>query len=370
LKILWLTWKDRDHPQSGGAEVVNEELAARLAADGHDVVFITAGFKNYRPNVTRRGFRIVRVGSRYTTYLAAPVEYFRRWRHWPDLVIDECNTMPYFARLYTGRPTLMFFHMLCREIWFYQFPQPLSTIGWLLEPLYLRLLPKRAIAMSDSTKRDLLRHGFRTPDVHVISEGITTKPVQDLTKIKKFSNPTILSFGTIRPMKRTLHQIKAFELAKLHIPDLTLKVAGDASTRYGRQVLDYIARSPHSADIEYVGRPTDEQRLQLMQRAHLILQTSIKEGWGLTVTEAASQGTPAIVYHADGLRDSVRHDRTGLITPPNPQAMATAITELLADPKRYDSVRHAAWEWSKEITFDRSYQDFLSVLSLSSTTSS
>lgn len=40
MKILWLTWKDRSHPRSGGAEVVNEEIAKRLARDGHEVVFL------------------------------------------------------------------------------------------------------------------------------------------------------------------------------------------------------------------------------------------------------------------------------------------------------------------------------------------
>jgi hypothetical protein len=40
VKILWLTWKDKKHPQAGGAEVVNEELAKHLAGDGHEVLFL------------------------------------------------------------------------------------------------------------------------------------------------------------------------------------------------------------------------------------------------------------------------------------------------------------------------------------------
>src|SRR4051812_18966111 len=123
MNIIWFNWKDHDHPQAGGAEVVNEELAARLAADGHSVTFLTAGFPGAAPRVSRRGFTVIRTGSRYTSYLTA-WRYYRRHRAKlaPHLVIDECNTMPYFAGWYAGRGvrTAHFIHMLCRRIWFYE----------------------------------------------------------------------------------------------------------------------------------------------------------------------------------------------------------------------------------------------------------
>lgn len=366
MKILWLTWKDRDNPLAGGAEVVNEELAGRLAADGHDVVFFVAGFPGAKPNLARHGFRIVRVGSRFTAYLAAVREYRARWQGWPDLVIDECNTMPFFARFYTAGRQVLFFHMLCREIWFYEFPQPLSTVGYLLEPLYLRLLSRSApiVTVSKSTQHDLERIGFKRHNLHLISEGIELTPAASLSSIKKFSEPTLLSLGSIRPMKRTLHQIKAFELAKQAHPKLKLLVAGDSSGRYGQKVLNYIASSRYSKDIKYLGKVTKDQKIELMQKAHLILVTSVKEGWGLIVTEANSQGTPAIVYDVDGLRDAVQPNQTGLITRPHPRALAAAAVSLLHEPDRYQQLRQAAWEWSKTITFDRSYADFKQALGI------
>jgi glycosyltransferase involved in cell wall biosynthesis len=90
--------------------------------------------------------------------------------------------------------------------------------------------------------------------------------------------------------------------------------------------------------------------------------TSIKEGWGLVVTEAAGQGTPAVVYDADGLRDSVRHAETGLVTDSNPQALAGGIKHLLTNESKYRELRRRAWEWSKSMTFDQSYNDFKKVV--------
>ena len=365
--IVWFNWKDRSNPLAGGAEVVNEELAKRLVADGHSVTFIVSGFPGAPATDTRDGFKIIRVGSRPTVYWAA-WRYYRAHKHelMPTLVIDETNTMPFFAGWYSGVRTIHFFHMLCREIWFYELPKPLAAIGWLAEPIYLRLL-KRApvITISESTRQDLIRQGFKAKDIHIISEGIELTPVENLDAVTKYPEPTVLSLGAMRSMKRTLDQIEAFDLAKATVPNLKLKVAGDSTGTYGSKVLARIATSKYHADIEVLGRVTPETKLELMQKSHAILVTSVKEGWGLIVTEAASQGTPAIVYNVDGLRDSVRDNVTGLVVrPATPAAMAAKIVELLQNPKEYERLRRQTRDWSREITFERSYSDFKEALGL------
>ncbi len=363
MKILWLTWKDRSNPLAGGAEVVNEELAKRLVARGHQVTFLVGGFVGGTPEEVRDGYRIIRVGSRFTVYLAA-YRYYRDHAAElaPDLVIDECNTMPFFAGWYTGKPTVLFFHMLCRRIWFYEFPQPLSILGWLAEPVYLRLLKRSpVVTISESSRRDLVRQGFDARDIHLISQGI--EPAAASLDAPKYAVPTLLSLGAMRAMKRTLHQIKAFELAKAKVPNLRLMVAGDATGSYGQRVLMAIRQSPYAADIEYCGRVSPAEKWELMQRCHAIMVTSVKEGWGLIVTEAASQGTPAVVYDVDGLRDSVRQGITGFIAERNtPRGLADQAVKLLSDPARYERLRAAGSEWSKTITFERSCDDFESIL--------
>lgn len=365
MKILWLTWKDGENPLAGGAEVVNEQLAKRLAADGHEVQFVVGGFAGAKPTAQRDGYTITRVGGRYSVYWHAMKHYKRELRNWPDLVIDEINTIPFFASLYVKQPVVLFVHQLCREIWFYQLPIPLGLIGYLLEPFYLWLLRNnRVITVSDSTEHDLLRYGFKADQIDIISEGIELTPVADLKKIKKFDQPTLLSLGSVRPMKRTIHQLRAFEIAKRSMPDLQFKIAGDASGVYGQQFLKAVAASPYAADIEYLGRVSQAQKVRLMQKSHAIAVTSVKEGWGLIVTEAASQGTPAAVYNIDGLRDSVRHEQTGFVTKRNtPEELARQVIVLLSNEKTYMTMRKSAWQWvTREITFERSYSQFIAQL--------
>jgi glycosyltransferase involved in cell wall biosynthesis len=221
------------------------------------------------------------------------------------------------------------------------------------------------ITESESTRKDLARFGFAPQRTHVFPVGIEMEPVSDLGDIEKFLEPTLLSLGALRAMKRTVHQIKAFDLAKKDLPGLKLLIAGSGAGRYEKKVMQALARSPHKEDIRYLGRISLEEKYELMRKSHLILVTSVKEGWGLIVTEAASQGTPAVVYDVDGLRDSVRDGFSGCICRVNsPQEMARMIVSSLHDQEDYDSMRENAWELSKAYTLERCYTVFSEILGL------
>jgi glycosyltransferase involved in cell wall biosynthesis len=361
MRIVWMSWKDREHPLRGGAEVVADNILRRLVADGHSVTLLTADYAGAKPF---DDMSVVRQGNRFTVYYHAWRHYQKHLRGQTDLVIDEMNTIPFFARWHAGAPTVLFVHQLARQIWFYQLPWFVGWIGYLAEPLYLYLLRKQpVITVSDSTKKDLMKYGFNDETIHIISEGIHLKRLRGMSSVKKFKQPTMLSHGTIRAMKRTLDQVKAFEIAKSTIPTLQLKISGDSNDPYGQEVLSYAARSPFAGDIEYMGRVSDEQKLELMQRSHFIAVTSVKEGWGLIVSEAASQGTPSVVYNVDGLRDSVQHNRTGVIVDDNtPAGLARGIQTLLGSPRKYEELRRSGWMASGKLTFKRCYQDFLSAV--------
>lgn len=364
MKILWLNWKDAGHPGAGGAEVVLHELCARLIADGHEVTLLTAAYSGAPRHEQIDGVQIIRVGAnRYLHPFVALGYYLRRMRGQFDIVIEVVNTAPYFVTLFKDRSKrLLFYHQLAREIWFHEAPFPINRLGYhVIEPAANFLLGRTrtpTLTVSDSTKRDLQRFGFDDNSISVVTQGSQLKPVANLAAFEKYARPTMLSLGAMRAMKCTLDQIKAFELAKQAIPDLQLKVAGDTGGAYGDKVLDAIAASPYKDDIECLGRVSTEKKLELMQKSHVIAVTSLKEGWGLIVTEASSQGTPAVVYDTDGLRDSVIDGQTGVITARTPAALAGGITKLLKNPTLYNTIRQQAWQKSKRHNFDQTYKDF------------
>lgn len=361
MKILWMTWKDLKHPHAGGAELINEQIAKRLARDGHEVILLVSGFPNGAVDEIIDGYRVIRGGNRFTVYWSAFRYYKKSLLGWADLVIDEMNTIPFFCKFYVKERNVLLAYQLCREIWFYQMRFPMNLIGYILEPIYLRLLNDRSvITESESAKNDMVRFGFASDRISVIPIGIAIKSVDELDGMQKHTRPTLLSLGAIRPMKRTLDQIKAFEIARNRIPNLQLKIAGSADSKYGKKVLGYIVTSQYAKDIEYLGAVDESTKTELMQRSYLIMVTSVKEGWGLIVTEANSQGTPAVVYNVDGLRDSVRLGETGwLATTNTPNGLAEKIVECWFNQEQYGRKKKEAWLWSRQLTLENCYQQFL-----------
>ena len=77
-------------------------------------------------------------------------------------------------------------------------------------------------------------------------------------------------------------------------------------------------------DVVFYGHIKDEVKYDLLRKAHLLLVPSVREGWGLVVTEANAMGTPVIAYDSPGLRDSVVDQKTGiLVKDKSPQNLLT-----------------------------------------------
>ena len=366
MHIVWLSWKDHAHPLAGGAELVKAELAKRLAADGHQVTIITDRYPGSATQEQYDGYTIVRVPN----WLRLGV-YWNAWRYYrrhytqtpPDIVIDEINTVPFLAFAY-ARPrwkrqakprVVVFAHQLARQIWFHEMFFPLSLVGYLLEPVYLWLMRRQpAIVVSESSKQDLCRFGFNPEQVFIIPEGITMQPA-DSIGVK--TNQSMLVLGAIRSMKQTLHAVQAFEIAKAKLPNLKLDIAGAPLGAYGQKVSAYVAASRYAADITLHGSVTPAQKQLLMRQTNIIVSTALKEGWGLTISEAASQGALPVVYDVDGLRDAVYRGKGGVLAKPQPAAMADAIVDALTND--HTAERQFAYQQSKKLTFDRSYEVFL-----------
>lgn len=364
MKILWFTWKDITHPEAGGAEFLGDTIASELVKDGHEVIILTMKYPGSSQEELHKGYKIIRVGNRYTVYWEAFRYYQKNLRGWADKIIEEINTIPFMTQWYTKEKRTLLIYQLCREIWFYQLIFPLSLIGYLVEPIYLWFLRNnKVLTESNSTKVDLMKYGFSASNISIFPIFTDMIPIKSLKDKKNYDRFTVLSLGAIRSMKRTLDQVKAYELAKAEIPELQMKIAGKSIGKYGQKVLEYIESSRYNKDIEYLGRVTREQKIELMHKSHIILVTSVKEGWGLIVTEAASQGTPAIVYDVDGLRDSVRNKE--FIVNPNQKSLSDQIMKYFNNQLNHTEYQEKLLNESSNYSNKRSYEAFKKVSFLS-----
>src|SRR3954471_16390649 len=108
MRILWMSWKDIEHPLAGGAEIVSSEIAKRLVSEGHEVIFLTSDFHGAPLRTTIDGYKVFRMGNRFSVYWQAHKFYKKNLRGWADLVIEEINTIPFFTKFYVKEPRVLF----------------------------------------------------------------------------------------------------------------------------------------------------------------------------------------------------------------------------------------------------------------------
>jgi len=351
-------WRDIKNPASGGAGRTTHELCKRWIQKGHHVTIFTSSFRNGKDCEVVDGYEIIRKGSLLTHYYYASLYYKKYFKGKYDVVIDQINTIPYFTPFYVKEaPIIVYIHQLCRKIWFYEMAFPVSLFGYLLEPFYLKLYKKYpAITVSESTKQDLLSLSFSK--VSVISNAIDFEPL--VTIPKKEDEPTIIFVGRLTKSKRPHHVIKTIYLLKNDMPNIKLWIIGEGY--FKKQLMLMAKKFKLENNVIFFGWLSPVKKIELLKKAHCICVPSVREGWGLIVSEANAVGTPAIVYNVPGLKDAVQNGFNGFLTTKNtPQSMATALIKFFKDKKLIENLSGNALCNSRRFSWDMSSEEFLKI---------
>jgi glycosyltransferase involved in cell wall biosynthesis len=357
LKILWFNWRCWLNPEMGGAEVFTYENANRWVKAGHEVTLFTSEFQNCRREEVVDGVKVVRAGGKYSVYWKAK-KYYRKYfsKEGYDVVIDEINTRPFLTPKFVnnGKKIIALIHQLAREYWFYETPFPINYIGYyFLEKRWLRnYVDVPTVTVSESTRQDLLDLGFK--EVFVVPEGLNFKPLDEVPE--KESYPVVAYVGRLKRAKRPDHAIKAFRIVKKRIPEAELWIIGDG---YFRKDLEKIAADR----VKFFGSLSDGKRRELVKRAWVLVNPSVREGFGLNVVEANALGTPCIAYDVAGLRDSVKNDETGLLAEArNVEDIADKMVMILKDEELRERLSGDALDYSRRFSWDESAEVFLKVI--------
>jgi glycosyltransferase involved in cell wall biosynthesis len=268
--------------------------------------------------------------------------------------VDEINTRPFNTPRYVEGEILALIHQLAMEFWIYETPFPLSLIGPFLERLWLRpyrMIP--TVTVSRSTKDDLARLGFR--EVYIVHNGLNVKPLSRLPE--KRAEPTIIYVGRMKRAKRPQDVIDAFRVVRKEVPDARLWMVGEG---YLREKLQQEA----GEGVVFYGYVERDHLRCLLTQAWVIAVPGVREGWGQVVTDANALGTPAVGYDIPGLRDSIVHGHTGILTSSTVHALAEALIRILTDHGLRRRLSLNALEWARKFDWDRSAQRFEEVVQL------
>ncbi len=361
-RILHLSWRSPGHPQRGGAEQVTHETLKRLVAAGHEVTLFSAMWPGAAEQEEIDGIRVLRAGAQWSVHLRA-----WRWarRHLDDFdyVVDEVNTIPFFTPGWVPEAKRrMFIHQTAREFWWKQTPglfKLIAPIGYVAEPCYLRLYRRtRALAMSPSTKAELVELGFAPDAVTVIPQSITFTRDSELEPVG--SPFRVIIVGRLEPAKHVEESISAFaELQRTH-QDAALDIVG-AGTPVYREALEAIVAERGLRNVTFHGRVDDARKLALMRAAHAHVFCSHREGWGLTVTEAAAVGTPTVGYAVPGVRDSIG-DAAWLAPKGDAVRVGALLLTMADDPALYEEARRSAWRRTEGLSYDATASAFWDAL--------
>ena len=358
-RVHLLAWRDLDDPEAGGSELHAHRIASLWADAGLDVTVRASAVAGRPPVIGRHGYRAIRKSGRYTVFPRTALSGLVARRGRPDGLVEVWNGMPFFSPLWARCTRVVFLHHVHAEMWGMTLPPLLARAGELIErriapPLYRRTA---VVTLSDSSRQEIVSMlGLPAARVSVVPPGVdpryTPGPGRSAT-------PLVLAVGRLVPVKRFPLLIEALAAARPHVPGLSAVIVGEGHAR--PEVEAAIRRAGAGDWIELAGAKSDDELLALYRRAWVLASASLREGWGMTVTEAGACGTPAVVTRIAGHVDAVEHGVSGLLVDDAP-GMAAALASVLGDRVLRERLRRGAEQRAGALTWEATAAGTLAVL--------
>jgi len=349
MRFLMLNWRDPKNPLAGGAERVTHAYLVALAKRGHEVFWFANSFPSGAGEETLDNVHIVRGGGFGTSILKA-IQWYRAQPPF-DLVMDQHHGIPWYSPWWCRTQSVSYVHEVLGPIWSAFYPWPIATIGRWQERWTQWCYRKVPFWTACLSTRDCLQaHGVRA--IQIIPYGVHTVALSSLPE-KPLNLPLRLAVvSRLAPNKRIDHAVRTVSCLKQKgiAAHLTIVGAGEVEGDLRRLVTELQLDDR----VTLTGPLSEADKDAQLRDAHILLHTSLREGWGLNVIEANAMGTPAVVYPVAGLVESTLHDQTGIISQDEtPESLAAALAGVLASPEKYASYRVNAWERAKTLHWDR-----------------
>jgi glycosyltransferase involved in cell wall biosynthesis len=343
----------------GGGERWYRNLAERLAAEGHEVTYVTLRQwdRGERVDLDPR-VRVVAAGPRMGLYarggrrrilpplvfgLGAFLHLLRKGRRY-DVV--HTSSFPYFSLLAAGllrRPVgfdleVDWFEVWSRSYWLDYLGGIGGRVGAAVQHLCARI-PQRAFCFSKLHAERLREEGLQ--GAITVLRGLYADIAEPVAT--READPLVLFAGRLIPEKQAPLAVAAIALAATRIEGLRGEFLGDGP---GRATLDAAIAEHGLGDVVSAPGFADADVLDTeMRRALCMLLPSRREGYGLVVVEAAARGTPSVVVAGEdnAATELIEEGVNGFIaTRPDAESMADAIVRVHAGGLALRE-RTAAW---------------------------
>jgi len=364
LNILILNWRDIKNPQSGGAEILTQEISQRLVKLGHTVTIFSSYFKGARKTEKIKGVKIMRDGDPDLRSLFSSV-HFKAYTYYKkqkfgviDLVIDEIHGVPFFTPLYIKERKAVLICELAGDLWDLAFSFPFNYVGKLFERTYPILYKKNTIlTISESSKKEISPL-FTKKNIQVIRPGCITPIIRKYKN--KVKNRNMIFIARLSNAKGVEDAVKSVEILKKEFPTVQLNILGRGEKRYLGRLKSMVKKLRLETNIHFQGYVSESEKMRLIDKSAVLLTPSSQEGWGLTVHEANSRGVPAVSYNVKGLKEVVKDNVNGFLCKKNtPEELARLSKKIFLDKKLQEKLFKQSVLERRSYTWERTTQEFL-----------
>src|SRR5262249_32717409 len=199
----------------------------------------------------------------------------------PDLVVEDVNKVPCFAPWFTRAPVAVVVPHLFGTTAFREAHPLVACYVLALETLipwaYARC---RFVAISESTRDDLVRRGLERSRITVVHCGLDHERYRVDPAVPKAAMPTMTFVGRLRRYKGLDWVRRAPPAVRARVPDARLEVVGDGP--YAPALRARAARLGLDSAVAFLGQLPAADKTRRLQSSWVALQPSPKEGWGLT----------------------------------------------------------------------------------------
>ncbi|MGI8664244.1 MAG: glycosyltransferase family 4 protein [Acidimicrobiales bacterium] len=347
-----LAWRDLDDVEAGGSEVHAATVAKLWAEAGIQVVQRTSYAQGRPPHAARDGYEVIRRAGRYLVFPRAVGSELLGRHGRRDALVEVWNGMPFFSPLWARGPSVVLLHHVHAEMWNMVLGEDAPALARAGELLERRIAPlayrnSRIVTLSESSKADIVqRLGLRAAQIDVVAPGVDDRFSPGGSRTEHAS---LVAVGRLVPVKRYDLLIRAAAHTRETRPDLTLTIVG---TGYEREALQSLMRELDADDwVTLAGGVSDAEVVALYRSSWLAVSASAREGWGMSLTEAAACATPAVATRIAGHLDAVAEGVSGVLADGNVAALGGAIAHVLSDDALRARLSRGALEHAQRLTW-------------------
>ena len=341
MKVLWLAHRDPLNPRAGGAERIIFEVGKRLVKSGYDVTIFSGGWKGCQKTENLSGIHIIRFGYRVRPHLILPILLLRN--NYDIVIADLGHAVPWVSPILLRKKTIVsFLHLHARSLPG-QVTKLLAYGITAVEKLYFILYGKaNFVTISKTSFRDLTKLGINEERINIINPGVNN----DLfIPLKKTNYPSMVYYGGMRSYKRPEEALYLLKEILGGVIGVRLTVVGEGPSRVKLEEL--CTELDITSNVEFVGIISRKQLAEIVASSWLNIHTSVTEGWGISIIEAASAGTPTVAYAVPGIMDTVEEGLNGIrVKDGDRKALADAAFKILSDPEKW---------WSSSVSVAKKY---------------